>query len=233
MGFTSIILLVILPNPLEDEKEEMNHKTWPDLIDKEIKPVVRIIKTEIKSGKVILPEFRYMFNAFFLTPYHDTRVVIMGQDPYPSPGPPPHANGLAFSVNRGVIIPGSLRNIFTELTSDLGISCPLHGNLTKWAEQGVLLLNSSLTVEAGKSGSHKDLWAPVIRSVIHALNEKEPEVVWILWGRHAQEWQSFIKSKKIIKSVHPSPLSAERGFFGSKPFSKTNRFLVNPIDWSL
>jgi uracil-DNA glycosylase len=172
-----------------------------------------------------------------LTPYKNVRVVIVGQDPYHGEG---EAHGLSFSVQDGIKIPPSLQNIYKELYSDLGIKIPSTGDLTKWAQQGVLLLNSVLTVKKDAPASHKDLgWQLLTDYVIQLLNEKEEPVVFILWGAFARSKKVFITNKKhlIIESPHPSPFSARTGFFGSKPFSKTNIFLkknnYKEIDFSL
>jgi uracil-DNA glycosylase len=185
----------------------------------------------------IYPDKHDIFNALHYTAYKDVKVVILGQDPYHGPG---QAHGLAFSVKKGVPVPRSLINIFKELKSDLGIDPPGNGYLKPWAEQGVLLLNTVLTVRDGDAHSHKKLgWETFTDAVISAVDRKHTPVVFILWGRPAQEKQKLITNPihKIIKSVHPSPLSASRGFFGSRPFSQANAFLEAsgqaPIDWSL
>ena len=178
-----------------------------------------------------------IFNALHFTSYADTKVVILGQDPYHGPN---QAHGLSFSVNPGVKTPPSLLNIYKELHSDLNCYIPNNGYLKKWADQGVLLLNTVLTVRAGEANSHKNKgWEEFTTQVIKALNKKETPVVFILWGNNAISKESLITNPKhfIIKSVHPSPLSASRGFFGSRPFSKTNEFLIStnqkPIDWQI
>ena len=177
-----------------------------------------------------------MWTAFELTPYHDVRVVILGQDPYHGPN---QAQGLSFSVQPGVKIPPSLRNIFKELSADVGVSIPDSGTLTGWAKQGVLLLNTSLTVREGAAASHRGKgWELFTDEVIRKLSLRREPIVFILWGRHAQEKTALINRRRhaIIESVHPSPFSAARGFFGSHPFSKTNEYLQQwgdqPIDWS-
>ena len=183
----------------------------------------------------VYPDMYDIFNALHLTAYHDTKAVIIGQDPYHNEG---QAHGLCFSVQKDVDIPPSLKNIYKELKEDLGYDIPNHGYLVKWAEQGVLMLNAVLTVRAHKAASHKKLgWEHFTDRIISLLNEKNDPVVFILWGAFAQSKEPFITNPKhlIIKSAHPSPLSASRGFFGSKPFSKTNSFLaangIKPIDW--
>ena len=187
--------------------------------------------------KPIYPEFDNIFNALKLTPYKNVKVVIVGQDPYHGEG---EAHGLSFSVLDGVKIPPSLQNIYKELNDDLGIDIPKSGNLTKWAEEGVLLLNNALTVVKDNANSHQKIgWNLFTDYVIKLVNLKDTPVVFILWGRNAQEKESLITNPKhlVIKSAHPSPFSANNGFFGSKPFSKTNQYLVrnkiDPIDWNL
>ncbi|MBB3127397.1 uracil-DNA glycosylase [Paenibacillus rhizosphaerae] len=191
---------------------------------------------EYKLHKVYPPK-EDLFKALKLTPYQDTKVVILGQDPYHGPG---QAHGLSFSVKPGVRIPPSLVNIYKELHSDLGAPIPNHGTLVHWAEQGVLLLNTVLTVRDGVANSHKGLgWERFTDAVIEKLNERDKPVVFILWGSHAQKKGAFIDRKKhlVIQSVHPSPLSVHRGFFGSRPFSKANAFLaahgIKPVDWAI
>ncbi|WP_294156056.1 uracil-DNA glycosylase [uncultured Clostridium sp.] len=189
------------------------------------------------NSKVIYPNMYDLFNALHFTSYADTKVVILGQDPYHGPN---QAHGLSFSVNPGVRIPPSLVNIYKELHTDLNCYIPNNGYLKKWADQGVLLLNTVLTVRAGEANSHKNKgWEEFTTKVIKILNEKETPVVFILWGNNAISKETLITNSKhlIIKSVHPSPLSASRGFFGSRPFSKTNDFLIStnqkPIDWQI
>lgn len=189
------------------------------------------------DNKIIYPKKENIFNSLILTPYNKVSVVIVGQDPYHGDN---EAHGLSFSVQKGIKIPPSLKNIYKELNSDLGITPPEYGDLTKWAEQGVLLLNSVLTVEKDKPASHKNIgWDYFTDNIITKINEKETPVVFILWGNFAKEKKKLITNKKhlIIESVHPSPFSARNGFFGSKPFSKTNDFLkknnLQEIDWRL
>ena len=186
---------------------------------------------------VVYPPKNYVFNALKLTSYKDTKVVIVGQDPYHGEG---EAHGLSFSVQKGVKIPPSLQNIYKELYNDLGIKPALYGDLTKWAKEGVLLLNAVLTVEKDKPASHRNLgWELLTDYIIKALNEKDEPVVFILWGNFAKEKKKYITNPKhlVLTSPHPSPYSASSGFFGSKPFSKTNEFLTKnnekPIDWQL
>ncbi|MBD8008544.1 MULTISPECIES: uracil-DNA glycosylase [Acinetobacter] len=193
---------------------------------------------EKKADKVIYPPNHLIFNALNTTPLDRVKVVIIGQDPYHGPN---QAHGLSFSVQKGVALPPSLRNIFHELHSDLGIKIPKHGDLTHWAEQGVLLLNAVLTVEAAQPTSHqKRGWEDFTDHVIDVLNEQREHIVFILWGAYAQRKGQRIDQNKhlVLKAAHPSPLSANRGgFFGCKVFSKTNNYLkqhgIEPIDWQL
>lgn len=185
----------------------------------------------------IYPLKENIFNALKLTSYENTKVVIMGQDPYHGEG---EAHGLSFSVQEGIKLPPSLQNIYKELESDLGIKQALSGDLTKWAKEGVLLLNSTLTVVRDTPNSHKDLgWSLFTDYIIKTLNAKETPVVFILWGNFARSKKAFITNKRhlVIESAHPSPFSARNGFFGSRPFSKTNEFLrknnIKEIDWDL
>ncbi len=194
------------------------------------------LKNEYNS-KVIYPNMYDLFNALHFTSYEDTKVVILGQDPYHGSK---QAHGLSFSVNPGVKTPPSLVNIYKELHDDLGCYIPNNGYLKKWADQGVLLLNTVLSVRAGEANSHRNKgWEQFTNRVIEVLNQKETPIVFILWGNNAISKTSLITNPKhfIIKSVHPSPLSASRGFFGSKPFSKANEFLIStnqkPIDWQI
>lgn len=187
--------------------------------------------------KTIFPPKDYIFNALKLTPYKDVKVVIVGQDPYHGVG---EAHGLSFSVQKGIKVPPSLKNIYKELEDDLGVTPIDEGDLTYWANQGVLLLNAVLTVEKDKPASHRKLgWERLTDYIIKTLNNKEEPIVFILWGKFAKEKKGFITNPKhlVITSAHPSPFSANYGFFGSKPFSKTNEFLTKngrePIDWDL
>ncbi len=195
------------------------------------------IKIEKSQGKTIYPPGSLIFNAFNTTPFDKVKVVILGQDPYHGQG---QAHGLCFSVQNGVPPPPSLMNIFKELQEDIGIDIPNHGNLTHWAQQGVFLLNASLTVRAGEPMSHSKIgWAAFTDTVIKKISEQKKNVVFLLWGKFAQEKRVLIDETKhcILRSVHPSPLSAYGGFFGCKHFSKTNEYLVSkgidPVDWSL
>ncbi len=187
--------------------------------------------------KQIYPKSKDIFKAFELTSFEDVKVIIVGQDPYHGPN---QANGLAFSVNLDTNFPPSLSNIFKEYSSDLSLSLPNDGDLSSWAKQGVLLLNSILTVECGHPGSHKNLgWEKFTNAIIRALSDKKKYLVFILWGAYAQSKKVFIDSSNhhIISSPHPSPLSAHRGFFGSKPFSRCNEYLrankIDEINWKI
>jgi uracil-DNA glycosylase len=198
----------------------------------------KFLKEEKEAGSKIYPKNGDIFNAFNKTPFNKVEVVILGQDPYHGEN---QAHGLSFSVQKGVAIPPSLRNIYKELSTDIpGFQIPNHGNLTEWAGQGVLLLNASLTVKAGIAGSHqKKGWETFTDTVIRKISEEKKGIVFILWGAFAQAKAELIDKTKhyIIKSPHPSPFSAERGFFGSKPFSQTNAILQKegkkPIDWQI
>ena len=186
----------------------------------------------------VYPPAPQVFAALQQTPYATTRVVILGQDPYHGPG---QAHGLCFSVNDGVPFPPSLKNIFAELKTDIGMQMPMSGNLTKWANEGVLLLNATLTVRAGIAGSHqKKGWENFTDAVIKKLSDQRTQIVFLLWGRYAQNKRPLINPDNdhlILTAVHPSPLSAHGGFFGCRHFSKTNAFLLShdltPIDWNL
>jgi uracil-DNA glycosylase len=185
----------------------------------------------------VYPPDPEVFAALHLTPYADTRVVILGQDPYHGPG---QAHGLCFSVRRGVAIPPSLVNIHKELRDDLGIEPPGHGNLEAWARQGVLLLNTTLTVRGGQAASHQGKgWETFTDRVLDVVNAKDTRVVFILWGASARRKQARVDLTRhvVIESAHPSPLSAHNGFFGSRPFSRTNAALeaagLDPVDWRL
>jgi uracil-DNA glycosylase len=214
---------------------------WKKLLDDEIKQdyylkLLAWVKNEYRQ-KHIFPKKEDVFNALVYTSYENTKAVILGQDPYPGIG---QGMGLSFSVNIGVPFPKSLQNIFKELQSDLGCAVPKHGSLVKWAEQGVLLLNTALTVEEGKPNSHQNKgWEIFTNKIISLVNEKTDPVVFIFWGNNARSKKELITNPKhlIIESAHPSPLSASRGFLGSKPFSRANNFLIahnrKPIDWQI
>ena len=196
------------------------------------------LKQEYQAGKTIYPPAPLMFNAFDLTPLSKVKVVILGQDPYHNPG---QAMGLSFSVPKTIPKPPSLNNVLKEMADDIGTKYSAHGDLTYWAQQGVLLLNASLSVEAGQAGSHQGQgWEQFTDAVIDVVNEQTEHTVFILWGSKAKSKGKFIDTSRhlILTSVHPSPLAANRGgFFGTKPFSKTNEYLMqygkSPIDWQL
>ncbi len=199
--------------------------------------LVTHLKMEKMSGATIYPPGPLIFNAFAKTPFNQVKVVILGQDPYHQPG---QAHGLSFSVPDKVTPPPSLVNIFKELLSDTGLPIPKTGNLTKWAERGVLLLNAALTVRANEPSSHSRIgWADFTNAVIKHLSQEKEHLVFLLWGRFAQEKQVLIDETKhlVLKAAHPSPFSAHNGFLGCKHFSRTNQYLVSqgidPIDWSL
>ncbi|MBF0433309.1 MAG: uracil-DNA glycosylase [Fibrobacteria bacterium] len=205
------------------------------------KPYFSSIKSflleEKQKNKTIFPPGKLIFNAFEHCPFDKVKVVIIGQDPYHGPG---QAHGLCFSVPIGIKPPPSLINIYKELQQDVGVTPPSHGNLEKWARQGILLLNSSLTVQAHQAFSHSKIgWQTFTDSVIKKINDEKKGIIFILWGRPAQEKGKFIDTfaHHVLKSVHPSPLSAHRGFFGCRHFSKTNELLVqmgkSPIDWQI
>lgn len=217
--------------------------TWHDLIGAEkdkpyFKETLQHVKNERQQGKVIYPPAEDVFNAFKLTEFANVKVAILGQDPYHGPN---QAHGLCFSVKQPVPPPPSLVNIYKELATDIvGFKIPHHGDLTTWAEQGVLLLNTVLTVQAGQAHSHKTLgWEQFTDVVIDKLNRHGERIVFLLWGSHAQKKGGFIDTQKhcVLKSTHPSPLSAYRGFLGCKHFSKTNDYLIThdktPINWQL
>ncbi|MGN0654296.1 MAG: uracil-DNA glycosylase [Oscillospiraceae bacterium] len=214
---------------------------WDDILkgefDKEYYLKLReFLKKEYFTRK-IYPDMYDIFNALKYTPYNSVKAVILGQDPYHEEG---QAHGLCFSVREGVEKPPSLKNIFKELHDDLGLDEPQNGTLTKWAKEGVLLLNTVLTVRQGQANSHKDMgWEIFTDTLISKLNEREKPIVFILWGRNARNKKAIITGKqhKILESAHPSPLSAYNGFFGCRHFSKTNEFLrengIEGIDWNL
>lgn len=213
-------------------------ESWKNLLKPEFeKPyfssLINFVKQEYKEH-TCYPKGKNIFKAFELTPFDQVKVVLLGQDPYHGEG---QAMGLCFSVPNGIVYPPSLRNIIIELKNDTGIELK-SGDLTPWAKQGVFLLNATLTVRAHQAGSHqKKGWETFTDSVIHKISEEKEHVVFILWGSYAQQKINLIDTRKhfIIKSVHPSPLSAHRGFFGSKPFSLTNEYLtskkIEPIQW--
>lgn len=215
--------------------------SWKQLLSEEFRSEYFFkLKEFIIRGKKkykIYPPGSEIFSAFNYTLFDKVKVVILGQDPYHGKG---QANGLCFSVKDGIAKPPSLQNIFKELQNDLGYPIPVSGNMEKWAQQGVLLLNATLTVRAGQAGSHQNKgWENFTDAVIKTLSEKKENLIFILWGAFAQAKEKLIDTSRhyIIKSAHPSPFSADRGFFGSHPFSRTNEFLkkagVKEIDWSL
>jgi uracil-DNA glycosylase len=215
---------------------------WKKVLKDEFKKpyfydLVNHIKTEKSQGKSIYPAGSQIFHAFEATPFDKVKIVILGQDPYHGPG---QAHGLSFSVPQGINPPPSLQNIFKELESDTGMRCPSHGNLEHWAEQGVLLLNASLTVRAGEPMSHSKIgWHLFTDTVIQKASLLKDHLVFFLWGKFAQEKMVLIDAKKhlVLKAAHPSPLSAHNGFFGCRHFSKANDYLagngIDPIDWSI
>lgn len=224
-----------------DNMKKIFENDWQELLEGEMEKEyylkLREYLIEEYKTKTIYPDMHNIFNALHLTAYKDVKVVIFGQDPYHGPN---QAYGLAFSVKPGVRIPPSLRNIYKELNTDLGCKIPNNGTLTKWAKEGVLLLNTSLTVRAGEANSHRKIgWEIFTDHIIKLLNNREDPIVFILWGNNSKKKEELITNSQhhIIKSVHPSPLAASRGFFGSKPFSKTNTFLKSigkkPIDWQI
>mgnify|MGYP003339612413 CR=1 FL=1 len=216
--------------------------SWKEVLKHEFsktyfQEIVAFLRTEKMAGKTIYPPGSLIFNAFNTTPFHQVKVVLIGQDPYHGAG---QAHGLCFSVQSGINPPPSLINIFKELQQDLGLPVPHHGNLTHWAEQGVLLLNASLTVRANEPMSHSRIgWAEFTDAAIRKVSEQRKNVVFLLWGKFAQEKHPLINETQhlVLKAAHPSPLSAHNGFFGCRHFSKTNEYLVrngiDPVDWSL
>ncbi|MEE4245059.1 MAG: uracil-DNA glycosylase [Kangiellaceae bacterium] len=215
---------------------------WQRLIEQEsrkdyFKTLTNYVARERANGKTIYPPADQVFSALDLTPIEQCKVVILGQDPYHGPG---QANGLAFSVNQGQAIPPSLRNIFKEVSDDIGCNIPLFGDLADWAKQGVLLLNAVLTVEQALPNSHKDKgWEVFTDKIIELLNSAEHHIVFLLWGSYSQKKANLISNSQhtVLKAPHPSPLSAHRGFFGCKHFSLANKALTkhnqSVIDWQL
>ena len=219
----------------------MTYNYWDTVLDSEYHKeyFANIVKfvNKVYKEKTIFPPKARILSALDITDYNDVKVVILGQDPYHGIG---EANGLAFSVNDGVKIPPSLKNIYKELHDDLGVEIPNTGNLESWAKEGVLLLNSVLTVEKDKLASHKNIgWETFTDSIIKKLNERDKPIVFILWGNFAKSKKELITNPKhlVLTSSHPSPFSVNYGFFGSKPFSKTNEFLrrngIKEIDWTI
>lgn len=217
-------------------------ESWKEVLREEFdktyfQHIITFLKAEKASGKIIYPPGPLFFNAFEKTPFSNVKVVILGQDPYHNKG---QAHGLSFSVPDGITKPPSLINIFKELKSDLGISVSENGNLEKWATQGVLLLNASLSVRQNEPGSHSQTgWLQFTDAVIKKISEQKQGVIFLLWGKFAQEKQSLIDETKhfVLKAAHPSPFSADKGFFGCRHFSRTNDLLMKqhkaPIDWKL
>lgn len=213
------------------------NKPLSPLFESEKYAQIRQFLMEEYKTRTIYPNMYDLYNCFKFTPFNELKVVLLGQDPYHNVG---QAHGLCFSVQDGIPFPPSLVNIFKELKADLGFEIPTSGNLTKWAKEGVLLMNTSLTVREHQANSHSKCgWAWFTDSVIKIISEQKENVVFILWGGNARSKKPLIDTNKhyIIESAHPSPLSAYNGFFGSKPFSKTNEYLKNkglsPIDWDL
>ncbi len=217
--------------------------SWKKLLQDEISQsyflsIIDLLNTERADGKIIFPQRELVFNAFNKTSFDNLRVVILGQDPYHNPG---QAHGLSFSVPVGTKPPRSLINIFKEIQSDIGVEMPLeYGNLTHWAEQGVLLLNAFLTVRLNEPASHAKIgWMDFTDAVIKKISDNKKGIIFLLWGNFAQQKQALIDEDKhfLLKAAHPSPFSANRGFFGCKHFSKTNELLIqqgySPIDWKL
>lgn len=218
-------------------EESWKRRLAPEFDKPYMQKLRAFLKSELDSGKKIYPKPSEWFAAFDHTPFDKVKVVILGQDPYHGPG---QAQGLCFSVRPGVPPPPSLINIFKEIKNDLGIQPPDHGSLVSWADQGVLLLNAVLTVREGQAAAHQGKgWEQFTDKAIHLLNDEREHLVFILWGAYAQKKGAFIDRKKhlVLESPHPSPLSASRGFFGSRPFSKANEYLKahgeKPIDWRL
>ena len=215
--------------------------SWDEMLEgefqKEYYLKLRAFLAREYKTRTVYPDMYDIFNALRYTSYEDVKAVIIGQDPYHGPG---QAHGLSFSVKKGIEQPPSLKNIFKEIQDDLGIVPPNHGELIKWAQQGVLLLNAVLTVRAGEANSHKGMgWEHFTDKVITLLNQRQQPMVFLLWGANARQKKQLITNPnhKILETVHPSPLSAYRGFFGSRPFSQTNHFLIEhriiPIDWQI
>lgn len=227
---------------MSDQQVVRLEESWKQRLLSEFqKPYMGELKTflrkELEKGKVIYPKGSEFFAALEATTFEKVKVVILGQDPYHGPG---QAHGLCFSVQPGVPAPPSLVNIFKEIKSDLGLSAPDHGYLEKWAQQGVLLLNATLSVEKGRAGSHQGKgWETFTDEIVQRLNEEREHLVFMLWGSYAQKKGAHLDIKKhlVLKAPHPSPLSAHRGFFGCRHFSKANEYLkahgITPIDWSL
>lgn len=217
------------------------HDSWLKILGQEFeKPYMKALKAfllqEKKEGKTIYPPSSQIFAAFDNTPFEEVKVVILGQDPYHGPN---QAHGLCFSVNKGVAVPPSLKNIYKELHDDVGITIPSHGYLMQWAKQGVLLLNATLTVQAGQAGSHQGKgWEIFTDEVIRQLSEHRKNLVFILWGNFARSKKILINNRHLVlEAAHPSPFSAYNGFMGCRHFSKANAWLVEkgmePVDWQI
>ncbi|WP_442922016.1 uracil-DNA glycosylase [Methylotenera sp. N17] len=229
------------------QKSGQLHPSWQTVIGDELhQPYMEALRTflqqEKAAGKIIYPPGPLIFNAFNHTPFDQVRVVIIGQDPYHGQDNKgqPQAHGLSFSVPQGMDLPPSLLNIFKEISADLNIKMSRNGDLTPWADQGVLLLNATLTVEQAKAGAHQNKgWEQFTDAAIAALNKHREGLVFVLWGSYAQKKGGVIDAKRhlVLKSVHPSPLSAHRGFFGNHQFSSINQYLIEhgqaPINWQL
>ncbi len=215
-------------------EDSWKQKLAPEFDKPYFEELTHFVKNEYTSGRVY-PPAKLIFNAFYLCPFDNVKVVIIGQDPYHGPG---QAHGLCFSVPEGIAFPPSLVNIFKEINDDLHVEIPLSGNLERWAKQGVLLLNATLTVKAHQAGSHQNKgWEQFTDAAIRVLNEEKEHLVFLLWGSYAQRKGEFIDRKRhlVLQSPHPSPLSAYRGFFGNGHFSKANSYLaengLEPINW--
>jgi uracil-DNA glycosylase len=227
---------------MQEQKPGQLHPSWQMVLGDELeKPYMQalrhFLKEEKAAGKIIYPPSPLIFNAFNHTPFDQVKVVIIGQDPYHGPD---QAHGLSFSVPKGIALPPSLQNIFKEIAADLNIQMSRNGDLTPWSDQGVLLLNATLTVEQAKAGAHQGKgWERFTDAAIAALNQHREGLVFVLWGSYAQKKGAFIDANRhlVLKSVHPSPLSAHRGFFGNHQFSTINQYLMQhnqtPIDWQL
>jgi uracil-DNA glycosylase len=227
---------------MTEQKPGQLHSSWQAVLGDELhKPYMEALRAFLKeekaAGKVIYPSGPLIFNAFNHTPFDKVKVVIIGQDPYHGPN---QAHGLSFSVPNGIALPPSLQNIFKEIASDLNIKMTGSGDLTKWADQGVLLLNATLTVEQAKAAAHQGKgWERFTDAAIAVLNKHREGLVFVLWGSYAQKKGDMIDASRhlVLKSVHPSPLSAHRGFFGNHQFSTINAYLIQhgqaPIDWQL
>lgn len=215
-------------------------KSWLKVLQEEfekdyMKQLENFLLSENQTGQIIYPPSDQIFAALDFTPFENVKVVVIGQDPYHGSG---QAHGLSFSVNKGTDIPPSLRNIYKELVADVGITMPSHGYLKHWADQGVLLLNATLTVRANEAGSHqKKGWEIFTDEIIRQLSARRKDLVFLLWGNFAKSKKALIDGHKILEAAHPSPLSAHNGFFNCKHFSQTNAFLVekgmSPIDWQI